>query len=248
MLMSVKRKTTSKILNNFDFYLLALILAGIILTYSKGSYITSLIIITIFVLCRWVNIKKLLIGFGGAVILILMSSINFKAIFLLLVYFIQNNFSLVEYLPIENMFEINTNTKLFFKDEANRWESIMSGIELFFANPIFGAGLGAFMKAQLMEKSIPFVIHSTPIWIAAEFGIIGLVVMALTIAVILRTFRTIHFNKKKTIFPLAIGCMISYAIMSIPHDMFNQRIFWLILGALMAKVSTKFIHLTKLKI
>jgi hypothetical protein len=63
--------------------------------------------------------------------------------------------------------------------DASRMEhlnSVLGGIDLFLKHPLVGAGLGAFMEAQI-KLGNPLVIHSTPVWLLAETGILGSAVM-----------------------------------------------------------------------
>ncbi len=62
---------------------------------------------------------------------------------------------------------------------AERIMTLKGGLKLFLAHPVFGAGLGAFVFDYFKESGRVQVIHSTPLWLLAELGVVGAVVMML---------------------------------------------------------------------
>ncbi|HEX9868288.1 MAG TPA: lysylphosphatidylglycerol synthase transmembrane domain-containing protein, partial [Candidatus Tectomicrobia bacterium] len=56
---------------------------------------------------------------------------------------------------------------------VDRWRSVIGGLELWADRPLLGAGLGVFIENNLAPSGRPLVIHSTPVWILAEFGLLG---------------------------------------------------------------------------
>ena len=114
-----------------------------------------------------------------------------------------------------------------------RAETFQSGINLFLANPIFGAGLGAGIR------DTGHVIHNLYLWILGEMGIIGAVLfMPLVIAITRIIFKTI---RDKT-YPLKehgkLHALILFLIIcggfSLFQDVAYQRILWLSVGFIMA--------------
>ena len=61
--------------------------------------------------------------------------------------------------------------------------SIVEGLRMFKEHPLVGRGLGGF-RQQMAELGVfgghglPLVIHSTPVWLLAETGLIGLLLFA----------------------------------------------------------------------
>ena len=47
---------------------------------------------------------------------------------------------------------------------------------MFLSHPLFGAGLGAFIGEQVRATGTPLIIHSTPVWLLAETGLVGFAV------------------------------------------------------------------------
>jgi uncharacterized membrane protein YbhN (UPF0104 family) len=119
--------------------------------------------------------------------------------------------------------------------DLERWTSILEGWEMWQQNPIFGAGLGAFMNKHLTETGGPLVIHSVPVWLLAETGLIGLLTIAVTFfAILLHAFRRL---RDPTSGGWAAGLVLALVCItagSMVHDFFFQRSFWFLLGLLAA--------------
>jgi O-antigen ligase len=111
---------------------------------------------------------------------------------------------------------------------TERWASIEGGIKLFFAHPIFGAGLGAFMKSQVQSTGA-LVIHSSPVWILAEMGLVGLLAFG-AFGVRLITVALADKDERSATLLLVL---IGFCAMAAPHDMMYQRSVWLIAGAIL---------------
>lgn len=111
-----------------------------------------------------------------------------------------------------------------------RWQSIQGGFRLFLAHPIFGAGLGAFMDSQIRSTGA-LVIHSSPVWIMAEMGGVGLLIFALFGWRLSTTALTRRDEFTDTLFLL----LIAFCSMAAVHDMMYQRSIWLLGGALLLR-------------
>ena len=117
-----------------------------------------------------------------------------------------------------------------------RLVSIFGGLTLFAAHPVFGAGLGAFYSQLIPTNSgSPLVIHSTVVWVLAELGIVGFIILAVPA---LRTFITEWRSARDDqVSVLIVLCLVAFGVMSAPGDMFYQRTFWFIIGASLAFTS-----------
>ena len=114
-----------------------------------------------------------------------------------------------------------------------RLVSIWGGLELFAAHPIFGAGLGAFRNEMILAQSgIPLLIHSTPVWLLAEFGIVGFLIFAVPASYVWVT-EWLRARQSQASAVIAL-CCVAFAVMSGPADMVYQRTFWLLIGAALA--------------
>ena len=103
---------------------------------------------------------------------------------------------------------------------------------MFSQHPVFGAGLGAYMDQQ-MRAGTALVIHSTPLWLLAEMGVIGLLIM---IAPIIGIFwRETRAPRAADSAGLVLVLIITaFGAVAIFHEIMYQRAFWLLLGAALA--------------
>lgn len=107
--------------------------------------------------------------------------------------------------------------------DGQRWGTLVGAWQMFLAHPLLGAGLGAFIK----EHGI--VIHSVPLWILAEMGLVGLIVMGAPILAVLRAEARRPSSDKAGV--LLVLIIAAFAVFGLAHDIVYQRAFWLILGA-----------------
>ncbi len=115
-------------------------------------------------------------------------------------------------------------------DNAERWRSITAGLEMFRAHPIFGAGLGAFVESFTRGDGEPLIIHSTPVWLLAETGLVGLLVFAAPFLLLLyRELRGLGRPDRSAV--LLICILLAFGVMSQAHELLFQRGLWLLLGA-----------------
>ncbi|GGE34098.1 hypothetical protein GCM10007276_09320 [Agaricicola taiwanensis] len=128
-------------------------------------------------------------------------------------------------------------TSGFADSDAERMLTLEAAWQMFLDSPLFGAGLGAFVHDHMTTTGEFLVIHSTPLWLLAEFGLFG----ALLIGV---PFVRVALNEIRRPFPrddaavLLIGSISAFAVMSLAHEMMYQRLFWLVLGAGLALTVT----------
>jgi hypothetical protein len=116
---------------------------------------------------------------------------------------------------------------------SERWQTILDGLSLFTQHPLYGAGLGAFAEKWRLSHGHVEVIHSTPLWLLAELGLIGATVMALPfVRIIVAALPPAARGEKAA--TLAILCCLAFVIMALVHEMLYQRPFWLLLGASLA--------------
>ena len=123
-------------------------------------------------------------------------------------------------------FELPNQTSL-----SEHWDTILNGLLMWRDNPLIGGGLGAYVNFNhLSENGEPLIIHSTAVWLMAEFGVIGFVVFAALPAYGIKlAFRRYPRLKSPRVI-LLICIAYSFILFGLPHDVFAQRIFWLLLG------------------
>ena len=115
-----------------------------------------------------------------------------------------------------------------------RWMTWVYAVQLWYESPIWGAGLGAFRDKSIEWFGHFQVIHSTPLWLLAEFGIMGAAIG------IWSAYKLLAYAKLAIFRPAAkhrlalLFLLLVFAAFSLAHEIFFQRIMWLMLGALLA--------------
>jgi len=113
-----------------------------------------------------------------------------------------------------------------------RWESIVRGFDMWWNAPWIGQGLGVFidLSTQWFEK--PTVIHSTPVWVLAEFGLVGAAVLTVILAwVLISVVRDGLTKPTNRAVVMLLGVFLTFSLV---HEIFYQRVFWLVLGLCLA--------------
>ncbi|MBB5051085.1 uncharacterized membrane protein YbhN (UPF0104 family) [Afipia massiliensis] len=118
--------------------------------------------------------------------------------------------------------------------DADHYATMYSGFRMFLESPVFGAGLGVFIAEW--PATYKLVIHSTPVWLLAEFGIVG---AALFLVPIVRIAfgELCRFRRDDVAGNLLLLIIAGFSAMSCFHELFNQRTFWFLLGASLATVT-----------
>lgn len=105
--------------------------------------------------------------------------------------------------------------------------STTGAVRMFTDHPIFGAGLGVYIHQW---KTNALVIHSTPLWLLGEFGLVGLLVFLAPIARIVGV-ELPRFRANDMAGNFTILIIVALAVMSLSHELLYQRTFWFLLGA-----------------
>jgi hypothetical protein len=113
------------------------------------------------------------------------------------------------------------------------WKTLTYGLEMWRQSPVLGAGLGVFHARSPMWMGHPQIIHSTPLWILAEFGLLGGAVFGWAFFLMAR--HAIRFGRTQPAGRSLLLMLAAFAIFGLAHEIFYQRIFWLVLGAVLAQ-------------
>lgn len=129
---------------------------------------------------------------------------------------------------------------------TERWMSITEGLQIWRENLLIGGGLGAFVAKGIESGGGGIlVIHSTPVWILAEFGIIGAaIVLSLPVIHVHRLYKS-GFRALSTPTLYLMNCVIVFAAFGVLHDMAYQRAFWFVFGAAAAAIALNRKQLTR---
>ena len=101
---------------------------------------------------------------------------------------------------------------------------------------LLGSCLGVFYNISEKVLGKNFVIHSTPLLILTEFGIVGF----LTFSVFFLRFNFWLYQSNCN--SISLRCLklvlIVFIVASLFHDLFYQRVFWLVLGVSLAQAQS----------
>jgi hypothetical protein len=112
-------------------------------------------------------------------------------------------------------------------------QTLLHGLELWRLSPVLGAGLGVFNAKSSMWFGYPQVIHSTPLWILVEFGLLGVSVFGWGFFQLAR--HAVRLGKTQPSRRIALFLLLVFSMFGLVHEIFYQRIFWLVLGAVLAQ-------------
>lgn len=207
-------------------FLCGIMICGALLTASRTAHIILAVLFVAQLFGSWTEFKRLLFGF--LIVLFSILIVNFALPTLL-----------ADFLGFRpNIGQIVLQNGLYIEVDAPRWETYVRGWTLFLQYPLFGAGLGVNMLIQQGGTEQPLVIHSTFIWLLAEFGIVGTFLFLLPIiAIIWQWVTTPKWLRSRTNQTLLL-CLIVAGLFGLAHDMAYQRIFWFLLGLLVATPSS----------
>lgn len=111
-------------------------------------------------------------------------------------------------------------------------ESMTRAMDLWLQSPILGAGLGVFIEKSPLWFGHPLVIHNTPLWILTEFGMVGAAVFGWAFFNLVRS--AFKFHTRRPACRILGMLLLGFAGFCLVHEVFYQRIFWLVLGATLA--------------
>jgi len=116
--------------------------------------------------------------------------------------------------------------------DRERWLTIEIAWRLFSSSPWVGQGLGYFVEHVPGLRGGQLVIHSTYLWLLAEFGLVGFAVVgASAIALFLGVWRQAQRDYGCR---LAVLLLAGLATMSVAHELLFQRISYFALGLALA--------------
>jgi len=117
--------------------------------------------------------------------------------------------------------------------DMHRWRGYEHALALWWESPLIGAGLGAFIARSPEWFGFPMVVHSTALWILAEFGLFGILMFGTAFLVFVRHLVCVRSRMQIADRALLL-LLICFSTFSLLHEVFYQRIFWLGMGAVLA--------------
>ena len=207
---------------------LAIIITGIVLTGSRAGIITGILLLVM----AWF-IKPL------SQRLIARSLVLFILLWVGIVWLLPETLNFLNSALNFDSAVRNVNLQSTFSNEESnikRWQTITLGLELWMAAPVFGSGLGAFHHFSKEWLGNADVIHSTPIWIFAEFGLFGAAIFLAILFWVIKSLIKIGLANHRA--QAGLMLLFTFIVFSAVHEIFYQRIFWLTLGLILATSSS----------
>lgn len=193
--------------------LLGIVLAGLMWTASRAGLLVGLMVLLVAGIGRLADRRML--GWG-----LIFAAILWAAVWL------GAQSAPVQSVPVQGAFSGD------YSDQE-RWATLTHALELWQESPIIGAGLGVFIAKSSAWLGHPQVIHNTPLWILTEFGLVGVAVMGWAFFLLVR--HAIRFDTLQPARRILLLLIMAFAIFSFAHEIFFQRIFWFVLGAVLAR-------------
>lgn len=127
---------------------------------------------------------------------------------------------------------------LYDSSIPSRMESGRQALANWMERPVFGIGLGRFLQQDSVRAAQDrpvMVIHSTPLWLLTETGLLGLVAFAALFGVLaldlLRAASGSGSGGRRAAFLHGgLLLLIAWAVMSLAHELLYQRMPWFALG------------------
>lgn len=194
---------------------LGILLFGVFQTISKAGMV---VLIGVSVLSIFLNLVDRRIFLYGLIVLSILLFLNW---------------GVASVVPpaIYPMPQINVINVVNQFGNGERIYSLLGGLALWQEYPLWGAGLGAFIGQEVAAGNAPLVIHSTIVWILAECGSIGTIII-LTMPIyglykVIKLPSVIQTLAGKLLF-LSV---LSLAIFGLVHEIAYHRLFWFLFGA-----------------
>jgi hypothetical protein len=130
------------------------------------------------------------------------------------------------------------NEKIEYSGDSMRLTVLDDAITVFQQNPVFGSGLGANLLYQKERHGeIVNIVDSTPVWLATETGIVGLLCFALfyifAIRALLLSLRQdgdfMAFFRTSVLLSI-----LAFSIMCLLHEIMYTRHVWFLMGIALA--------------
>jgi O-antigen ligase len=192
--------------------LLAVLWAGLVLTFSQSSFTALLVGLAILGAMRW-SVRWALILSGGALVV----AVAFVAL-----------------APGAVNLELG-NSKSADKATSGRYDLIKGGLKLFRDAPLVGQGSGSFAREYRRAEHVSperaaSASHTIPVTVAAEQGVIGLVAyLALLAAALARLFRGARRVPERAAVAAAFVALVAHSMMYAAF--LEDPLTWTLLGA-----------------
>ena len=150
---------------------------------------------------------------------------------------IQAVFNMVEFFSIESDAEAEAlEARMYAAGDDVRLKILGVAWGVWKEDPVFGAGLGGIMRAQVAEfGDMVSVLDNSMLWILTEMGLIGFAVflscfIAMLVALATLIKRADIPPDKKTLALFALALLLIFGFFSLFHEILYTRFLWFFLG------------------
>lgn len=213
--------------SDFAVMALAIMITGIFYTSSRSGIVTILVLLLFAGVFNMMKRSDLLASFivscvFYAVIIYFPAVLDFFGD--LLSFVLGDNFSF-PHIQTQPEFSMS-------ESDAGRASINSAAITAWLQSPWWGNGLGYFFHKSSQLVGFPVIIHNTALWVLTEFGVAGLSCFAL---MFIYLCASAFLKKKRGVRDNAILLLLlGFALMSLFHEVMYQRVFWFLLGLLLA--------------
>ena len=202
-----------------------ILLAGLAFTQSRAGLGAAAIMLLLAMVMWWRRAHLVVLSMGAAVALVLTPVVLPS----LAAYLTAGTASATGDTVIGGLVLFAENDQA---SDTERLKTIEDGLQLWRNNPLLGAGLGAYYE-RTAKDGLALVVHSTPIWLLAETGLIGFLIFAAAAGLVLqfawkRSCAGDEVSRSLLLF------LIGFAAMAMVHELLFQRIIWFIIGIAIA--------------
>lgn len=217
-------KTKPVISKNIDTFLVGWLLSWVVITGSRSAWLGMIFGFFVLVFSKNVNFGKIL------------SITLFCTFFVFLLgnldviggYFIQESSSS----KIENPVYILRPNLLFDSGISHRLNDVKVALGLWFERPFLGIGIGGFLDHQI-DVGGRSTIHSTPLWLLVETGLVGFIAFSCFFIYLVRCFfdaLRISSSNSRSSHVIGLAVLTCFAASSVGMESMYQRHIWFFVG------------------
>lgn len=120
---------------------------------------------------------------------------------------------------------------------SHRWVSTLGALRQWREAPLLGIGLGTYLDRQVEAgMGAPMTLHSSPLWVLTEMGLLGLAAYG---AMLLLMLRELWRGRADPMALAGLAVLAAFVVGSLGSDLLYQRHQWLLLGLALAAARRK---------
>lgn len=204
----------------------AVMLAAMVLTGSRSSWLTFAAGVAVFSLYRHLDWRALLVAIvAGTLIATAIGTIEPQQGDV-----VGAKVPTEIYVSVDDLFDASQH------GVSQRMDQMRLGIDLWLSDPVLGTGLGRYLVLEReLGLLVPQQIHNTYLWLLAETGVVGfLLVVCFFLFVAGRLHRATHADP---LLMIGVVTLLMFGFMALFQEALYQRHIWFLTGAMLAIVT-----------